>query len=103
MKASKAACIAGAVIVLAATTIGTTYQIYFGSTPSDVPPEASAEAELSAELPNAIDFSARFGALSQREPLLLSEPLPLSEEKDRIDSAEMDQAKICLLYTSRCV
>jgi len=94
MKAAKAACIAGAVTVLAAATIGATYQTYFGSTPSAVPPEASAEAELSAEPPNATDFSARFGALSQREPLLLSEPLPLSEEKNRIDSAEMDQAKI---------
>jgi hypothetical protein len=88
MKTSKVACIAGAATVLAATTIGATYQTYFGSTPSAVPPEASAEAEHSAELPSAIDFSARFDALYQRELLLPR------EEKDHIDIAEVNQARI---------
>jgi hypothetical protein len=88
MKTSKAACIAGAITFLAAAIIIAIYQTYSGSAPMVVLPTAAAEADHSAELPSALDLSARLGALSQSGPLLLH------EEEAGIDSGEQDQAKL---------
>lgn len=53
-----------------------------------VPPNAAVEAEHSAELPSALDLSARLSALSPRGPLLLH------EEEAGIDIGDEDQAKL---------
>jgi hypothetical protein len=88
MKSSKFTCLAGAIPFLAATTVIAICQTYFASTPMVVLPTAAAEAEHSAELPSALDLSARIGAFSQRESVLLH------EEEAGIDVGEEDQAKL---------